>query len=379
SRPNLCATPSFKIAPFSWITDSSLFFHLPMILVLVVLLVAWSGSVSTTPNLSLSVSLRKSLSIDEPSVISLVTNTGNHSLKLLNHPQSVLSHLPTRVFRITQGNTTVDFTGIIVNYSPHYVARKNNSVDFTYLAPGQTHEQDHVLTEAYDFTRTGPGEYCFKTYSRFYHVDESGNIVVIDAEASSARFEVTRGLARPRKISFNRLNSFAVNSQMLQSGCTADQQNVIIEAATYADQYISNALTYLQSINGNTPRYQTWFGIYEPQQAETVKSHYANSVGRAMTSAYDCMPDSCRDGAIAYVWPQQPGVIHFCAWFWSRPPYGSNSKAGTIIHELSHFTGTEDHVYGEVGSLELARSAPMLAVTNADSYMYFAENSLLLQ
>jgi hypothetical protein len=78
-------------------------------------LVAWSGSVSTTPNLLLSVSLRKSLSIDEPSVISLVTNTGNHSLKLLNHPQSVLSHLPTRVFRITQGNTTVDFTGIIVN------------------------------------------------------------------------------------------------------------------------------------------------------------------------------------------------------------------------------------------------------------------------
>ncbi|GAB1526677.1 hypothetical protein RhiTH_009849 [Rhizoctonia solani] len=341
-----------------------------MILILILILVTLCGRVSTTRDLLLSLSVPNSaVSINELLVTSIVTNTGDHSLRLLNHPQTVLSHLPTRVFHISRGNITPDFTGLIVHYSPDYVVQKNNSDDFTFLDPGQTYERIHSLAGVYNFTGTGPGE---------YQANNSGKIVIVKAETNSTRFKISGGLVQSRKTAPNRFNSFAQSTQMLQSGCTIDQQNIISEAAKYADQYISNALTYLQTINGYTPRYGAWFGAYGPQLAETVKFHYANMVGRAMVTAYDCMPDSCRDGAVAYVWPQQPGVIHFCNWFWSRPPYGSNSKAGTIIHELSHFTGTVDHVYGEVGSLELARSSPSLAVGNADSHMYFAENSATL-
>ncbi|CAE6441350.1 unnamed protein product [Rhizoctonia solani] len=170
-----------------------------MILVLFVLVVTFCGAMAITPDLSLSISVAKSiLAINELSVTVLISNTGNDSFKLLNHPQTVLSHLPTQMFRIKRGNTTADFTGIIVHYSPDYVIHKNNSVDFTLLAPGQTHQQVHALTGVYNFTRTGPGEYQIEAYSGFYHVDKSGSIVVVEAETSPARFEIIGGLTRPR-------------------------------------------------------------------------------------------------------------------------------------------------------------------------------------
>ena len=57
---------------------------------------------------------------------------------------------------------------------------------------------------------------------------------------------------------------------------------------------------------------------------------------------------------------------------------GTDSKAGTLIHEMSHFTvvaGTDDHAYGQTAARNLAKSNPKLAVDNADSHEYFAENT----
>jgi len=56
----------------------------------------------------------------------------------------------------------------------------------------------------------------------------------------------------------------------------------------------------------------------------------------------------------------------------------STSKAGTLIHETSHFdvvVATDDVVYGQAGARDLADSDPDLAITNADSHEYFAENT----
>jgi peptidyl-Lys metalloendopeptidase len=57
---------------------------------------------------------------------------------------------------------------------------------------------------------------------------------------------------------------------------------------------------------------------------------------------------------------------------------GTDSKAGTIVHEQSHFTvngGTQDIVYGQSGAKSLAISNPAQAIMNADSHEYFAENT----
>jgi peptidyl-Lys metalloendopeptidase len=72
------------------------------------------------------------------------------------------------------------------------------------------------------------------------------------------------------------------------------------------------------------------------------------------------------------------GTIHLCPVFWEVSTTGTDSKAGTLVHESSHFTqlaGTDDHVYGQSGAKSLAISNPSEAIDNADSHEYFAENN----
>jgi peptidyl-Lys metalloendopeptidase len=67
-----------------------------------------------------------------------------------------------------------------------------------------------------------------------------------------------------------------------------------------------------------------------------------------------------------------------CNAFWNAPATGTDSKAGTIVHESSHWTaagGTGDYAYGQSAAKSLATSNPNNAVMNADSHEYFAENT----
>ncbi|HEX8249770.1 MAG TPA: M35 family metallo-endopeptidase, partial [Pyrinomonadaceae bacterium] len=86
----------------------------------------------------------------------------------------------------------------------------------------------------------------------------------------------------------------------------------------------------------------------------------------------------CKKRYYAYVYANQPYNIYICSVFWQAPATGTDSKAGTLIHETSHFTivaGTEDWVYGQSGAKNLAVSDPNKAVDNADNHEYFAENT----
>ncbi|KAG5646342.1 hypothetical protein DXG03_003665 [Asterophora parasitica] len=126
-----------------------------------------------------------------------------------------------------------------------------------------------------------------------------------------------------------------------------------------------------------SPRYTTWFGAYTDARHTTVTSHFSKISGNNLSSfKYDC---TCTDsGTYAYVYPGTFGTIYLCGAFWNAPNTGTDSKAGTIIHESSHFTvngGTNDVTYGQSSCKSLAISNPNSAVTNADSHEYFAENN----
>ena len=54
-------------------------------------------------------------------------------------------------------------------------------------------------------------------------------------------------------------------------------------------------------------------------------------------------------------------MIYLCSVFWTAPLTGTDSKAGTLIHEMSHFNvvaSTDDYVYGQTGAKSLAISEP---------------------
>ena len=89
----------------------------------------------------------------------------------------------------------------------------------------------------------------------------------------------------------------------------------------------------------------------------------------------DC---GCKKSYYAYVYANKPYVIYVCKAFWAAPLTGTDSKGGTLIHEMSHFSvvaSTDDWAYGQAAAKSLAISDPAKALDNADSHEYFAENT----
>lgn len=61
----------------------------------------------------------------------------------------------------------------------------------------------------------------------------------------------------------------------------------------------------------------------------------------------------------------------------ATPDTGQDSRAGTLVHELSHFDdvgGTKDVVYGADDAKNLAKKKPADAQKNADNFEYYMEN-----
>jgi len=137
------------------------------------------------------------------------------------------------------------------------------------------------------------------------------------------------------------------------------------------------------SQNTTGKRYTTWFGksTTERQSSLTTNFNNINNALNVKNIQYDC--SSCLsevqyDVTFAYVFPDEPYDIYLCGSFWTSEKTGSDSQAGTIIHELSHFiniAGTTDHVYGKDDTKQLAITSPSEALNNADNYEYFAENT----
>ena len=160
------------------------------------------------------------------------------------------------------------------------------------------------------------------------------------------------------------------------SQCSNPQQQTVAGAVQAAQAMATEGETYMQQKTLG-PRYTTWFGPIETARAMTVARHFL-----AIKDAFATKPVSvdcgCQEDYYAYVYPSQPYKIYVCNAFWSAPPIGTDSRGGTLVHEMSHFTlvaGTDDWAYGQEAAAALAVSNPSRAIDNADSHEYFSENT----
>ncbi|KAB5588004.1 Deuterolysin M35 metalloprotease [Ceratobasidium theobromae] len=350
-------------------------------------------SVSAVPSISLAIGTSKQVNgVDNLTVTTIVHNTGNETLKLLNHPNSLLSTSETDKFEISSENGSPEFIGTMVKYVPDYAIRQNynnnDPASFTVLEPGQMHEITHNLAGMYNFTSTGARDYKLSAHNIFYHVDESGNLATIEATTGSE--PTTFGIAGElvSKTAIERRQSHIVKRASPGpnfSQCAAAQKSDIQLAVVGAQSLTSAAIVYLNNVKAATPRYTTWFGAYDKTRRDTVLNHLNAISGKFKTSTYDCKPPSnghCGLGVFAYVFPSQPGTVYLCSDFWKSPQTGTDSKAGTVVHEHTHFTiygGTSDFKNGQTKCKQLAISTPNQAVMNADSHEYFVENTPALQ
>ncbi|MBN8488346.1 MAG: peptidase M35 [Burkholderiales bacterium] len=160
--------------------------------------------------------------------------------------------------------------------------------------------------------------------------------------------------------------------------CTAGEQTDLTTAVGKAGNYSTESKKYLKAMGAPTTRYTTWFGAYSAARHDRVRQNFSK-VAQAFKKKPLTLDCSCNDnGVYAYVYPNDPYKIYLCGAFWTAPMTGTDSKAGTLVHEMSHFTvvaGTNDWAYGQTAAKALAIDNPDRAVDNADSHEYFAENT----
>lgn len=172
------------------------------------------------------------------------------------------------------------------------------------------------------------------------------------------------------------------------AGCNAEQSKIIDDALGTAKNLTLKAAVAV----GDTSDYQRWFGDYSHTNAERVRASLKSVVtalrGGAVTAQCDpAGEDGCNQGEYAWVYADEPYLMHLCPAFFTLPPLtalrpgarrsDNGTREGTLVHEISHFlhvAGTDDHCYSRTECARMARDDARRAIDNADSYQYFTED-----
>lgn len=322
--------------------------------------------------------LRATLEVDrawlgaDDDVVAAVTITNNSARTMVVPRWQVPgARLEADLFQVTRDGRPVDYTGILVKRSAPAPA------DFVAIAPGQSISGRTELSRHYDMA--SGGEYLVS-----YRLDlaDGSRVVELSSEAemaASAAVAIWRDAPQSEVIDWEAINAAPVPQGLSYTNCSSSQQGTISTAVGNATTYATGAKNYLLGKTYSTvgPRYTTWFGAKNSTRFNSTKSHYTAIEDAFQTKpvVVDC---ACTDNYYAYVYPTQPYKIYVCNAFWSAPATGTDSKAGTLVHEMSHFNvvaSTDDWAYGQTACKNLANSNPKKAVDNADSHEYFAENT----
>jgi peptidyl-Lys metalloendopeptidase len=302
-------------------------------------------------------------------------------------PQYVLkSHTPFEeveapLFEITRDGKPVRYMGAIAKRAAPTAS------DYFLLKPGASYSVRVELSALYDMGTTG--DYAIRYHAASPQLFGNGNdketgelksdaaTVWIDGVRPRGSNEQTKTLAEMQA------QAGMVTAQggaLAFNKCTTSQQADITNAVSAALSMTTDGDAYMAKTSMG-PRYTKWFGAVDSGRVATIKSHFA-----ALKDAFATKPITvdcgCKKTYYAYVYPTQPYTIYVCKAFWSAPMTGTDSKGGTLVHEMSHFNvvaGTDDWVYGQSGAASLAISNPSQAIDNADSHEYFGENTPALQ
>lgn len=347
---------------------SKMQFNVFALVLLAVLLITSvvSAAPKDGPTIQLSVAQGEFDSGQDVLVAVTISNPTKHTVRVLKWFTPV-DGVEEPLFFVMRNGEPVAYTGAI------YKRPAPTGNDYVSLKAGESITSVVNLGEYYDLSATGQYEvsYAVASYNLF---NEKGNAFKFRDTLTSEKVtfqadgRAAKGKPTPPPTPPPGGNTF--------NACTVDQQAQLVSARNQAKVYSSDSLSYLNA-NKTGLRYTTWFGVFSSTRYNKVADHFS-VITDAFNNAgitFDC---KCKQNYYAYVYPNQPYNIYLCKVFWQAPLSGTDSKAGTLIHEMSHFTvvaGTDDFVYGQTGAESLAITNPDNAVMNADNHEYFAENT----
>jgi peptidyl-Lys metalloendopeptidase len=322
--------------------------------------------------------LQLELSADDQSVISTLRNNSDSAIAVLTWRTPFGDALDADVFSIRD---TEVLPGL--DYELPY-----NSLLFKRADPLPAH---FVIIESGQSisARTRLASYYAVDIESTYRVQYRGVISYLPADEVAGQFgPVSAKLLRAALAS----NSVDLNLQVPPATraavapgfneCSASEQSVLQSALLSAENIARTSVIALGSLNvaqrASSPRYLEWFGQYSDTRFNIVRTGYDNLLSTLENTQIDFVCGCTRAQTFAFINRTRPFEINLCPVFWTSTENGRDSRAGTIIHELSHFNeviGTFDFQYGQTDSRQLAIDNPDQAVFNADNYEYFAENT----
>jgi len=307
-----------------------------------------------------------------------VRNTSSSAVNVLSRdlPQARESRA---ILAVTRDGVPVPYRGKLVKLAAPTAA------DYTRIPADGAYAVTVNLADDYDLSR--PGTFTVALASTQVRALKGTSAALQDTlrvNAGRVTVRTSVGIRGAGKLSSIaptttervRLAAAAAAVSITYRGCTTSEQTALKQAVGNAAQLSQKSEAWLAANPSGGGAYATWFGTYSSSRFTRVNSAYSRITSEltSKTVTLDCTSD---EDYYAYVYPDEPYVIYLCNAFWTAPATGTDSKAGTLVHESSHFTvngGTDDHAYGQTAAKQLARSSPSNAVDNADNYEYFAES-----
>jgi peptidyl-Lys metalloendopeptidase len=284
------------------------------------------------------------------------------------------------LFEVYRGGERVPYTGM-------YAKRPAPQADdYMTFAPGESKRIVIDLSDNYDMSTSGQYQVKFdsilqdadvggrtmaKAGGGFAQLESSQIVLWVDGSDTFMEPDTQAKKAGAGETVFG---VKAAPAPTFES-CTTTQQSGVVSAFASAKTYAAGAKAYFP--NNHTARYTTWFGTDIASRYNTVQNHY-NAIDSAYQTKGFTFNCGCKKKYYAYVYPNDAYRIYLCSVFWQAPNVGTDSRAGTLIHETSHFTvvaGTNDWVYGQSAAKNLAITDPAKAIDNADNHEYFGENN----
>jgi peptidyl-Lys metalloendopeptidase len=277
---------------------------------------------------------------------------------------------------------------------------KPTQADYYLLKPGASHTVKVELSALYDMSVSGDYAIRYRTASPHLFLPTAHNgrhagigCRVAAGGKSAVSCSRTRRALHRRPPAARRLadheepgRSRRSRHRMVTAGpelppCTSSQQTTIASAISAAQTMSNGAVTYMAKTTMG-PRYTKWFGTVTSTRQSTVKSHYAASRDarqqagqRRLRLQPDTTTPTCTRASRTASMSARPSG--------RAPMTGTDSKGGTLVHEMSHFNvvaGTDDHVPMAKAAPPAWRSAiRRRPIDNADSHEYFSENTPALQ
>lgn len=358
---------------------------------------------TTTFNLQCTIDAAVETRLGEPVLVTgTLRNTGSTGLWLL--PWATFLDGPIGDY------ARVRLDGVAIRYDGLFVRRRPpRAEDFIYLAPGQARSGTIDLGEAYAIDRTGEIEVAFALRLT---VAEGGREAPPPAErreravvtSPPVRIRVVAG-APPSPTAGQRLRAEAPEPSPAGalpswtppksptppqiSGANQQMTEQIQQAWDRGYQASVKAWELVQALlNSSNPQnddYDTWFGTYSVQNAQTVLNTFQQIIltmanpKQVMQIKAGSAATSCTGTLYGYSGYHAP-YIALCDtlfgstlsewWYWTD---WDDERMLTVVHEMTHLVAnTVDGAYGESASAELAETDPAEAVETADNYAYFA-------